>query len=566
MDRISIIVPTYNRKEMLQQLLESFSKLQCPCPLEFIIVDDCSDDGTGSLVEDWKTTIGFADVVYHRLPSRSGPARARNAGIVLSTGNILAFTDSDCRADPLWVEQLYRRLTSRPEYAGAGGRVLPLNDDMYSTYNTVFRCLEPPRQIEAVIGANCMFHKQPVIDAGMFDDYFFYPGGEEIALCMKLWIKGYRFGFEEQAVVYHNYRQNLRDFIRTFYHYGVGEQIILTNRPTDYFQYMQYPEKMHNYIAFKNNRKFLMFFFLHLVYGTFMQYSFLAGIPLTRYTRLKLNCLYGIHQLSYHLGRGTISGVTVREVRTFRTRNPERFHTLDPDTDNDPVLLEVTADTIPSAMKPGETKGVSITIKNVSDHLWLSGVLRIVLSGGETAAPVFITSAAEEMFFFPDTEMVYHFSLKAPQQEQICHVQVYLSSSSGIPLSSKKDKKITLSAESRVMDAEIAESVFPNTIIAGQPAQASVIMKNTGSVTWNREINVWLEGENGNSGTAALFGNPHIELPLTKEIPPGGTVSFLFRITAPFMPGEYVVRYHMGGDFHPRFGKLIEQRIEIKAL
>ena len=190
MDRISIIVPTYNRKVMLQRLLESFSRLQCHCPLEFIIVDDCSDDGTRAMVEDWKDTIGFADVIYHRLASRSGPALARNAGISLSTGNILAFTDSDCMADPSWVEQLYQRLISDPVYAGVGGRVLPLHDDIYSFYNTVFRCLEPPGHINAVIGANCMFWKQPVIDVGMFDDYFFHPGGEEIALCMKLWIKG----------------------------------------------------------------------------------------------------------------------------------------------------------------------------------------------------------------------------------------------------------------------------------------------------------------------------------------------------------------------------------------
>jgi hypothetical protein len=504
-------------------------------------------------------------VKYYRLSSRSGPARARNAGIVLSTGNILAFTDSDCRADPLWVEQLYRRLTSRPEYAGVGGRVLPLHNDIYSTYNTVFRCLEPPGQIEAVIGANCMFQKQPVIDAGMFDEYFFHPGGEEIALCMKLWIKGYRFGFEEQAVVYHDYRQNLRDFIRTFYYYGVGEKIILTNRPTEYFQYMQYPEKMHNYMAFKNSKKFLMFFFLHLVYGTVMQYSFLAGTPLTWNARLKLNVLYGIHQLSYHVGRGTFSGVAVREVRSFCTRHPERFHTLDPDTDGDPVLLEVTADTIPAVMKPGERKDISITIKNVSDHLWLSGVLRIGLSGGDIAAHVFKTPAAEKMIFFPGTEVLYHFSLKAPQQEQVCHAQVYLSSSSGVPLSSKKDKKITVSFESPVMDAEIAESAFPKTLIAGQQVQASVIMKNTGSVTWNREFNVWLDGENGNSGTAVLFGNPHIVLPVSKEILPGDTARFLFMITAPYMPGEYRLRYCMGGDHHPRFGKLIEQRIEVKA-
>jgi glycosyltransferase involved in cell wall biosynthesis len=120
-DRISIIVPTYNRREMLQRLLESFCRLQCHCPLEFIIVDDCSDDGTGGMVEEWRKTINSAEVKYHRLASRSGPARARNAGIILATGNIIAFTDSDCIVDPRWAEQLYQRLISCPEYAGAGG-------------------------------------------------------------------------------------------------------------------------------------------------------------------------------------------------------------------------------------------------------------------------------------------------------------------------------------------------------------------------------------------------------------------------------------------------------------
>jgi len=75
----------------------------------------------------------------------------------------------------------------------------------------------------------------------------------------------------------------------------------------------------------------------------------------------------------------------------------------------------------------------------------------------------------------------------------------------------------------------------------------------------------WLEGENGNLGTAVLFGDPHIMLPVIEEIPRGIMPGFLFRITAPFMPGEYMLRYHMGGDYHPRLEKLIEQLIEVKA-
>lgn len=565
MDRISIIVPTYNRKGMLQRLLESFSKLRCHCPLEFIIVDDCSDDGTGTIVEDWKATIGFADVRYHRLSSRSGPARARNAGIVLSTGNILAFTDSDCRADPLWVEQLYRRLTSRPEYAGAGGRVLPLHDDIYSTYNTVFRCLEPPRQIEAVIGANCMFRKQPVIDAGMFDEYFFHPGGEEIALCMKLWIQGYRFGFEEQAVVYHDYRQNLRDFIRTFYHYGVGEQIILTNRPTEYFQYMQYPEKMHNYIAFKNSKKFLMFFFLHLVYGTFMQHSFLAGIPLTRNTRLKLNGLYGIHQLSYHLGRGTFSGTLVKSVHQFLMNNPGCLLTLNPDENPDPPLLEITNETVPEFCKPGQRVKATVTIKNISNNRWISTEFPISLLCTDANNPLFRAEIPKKLLIPPGLESVFKFRFVLPKKEKDHIVYLFLSSPQGMPISNKIGKKIIVTSDPCYLDAEIADTKFPEEMVPKEQVSVCILLKNTGRVEWSEKNKIRLGSENDASGAGALFGDFRVPLPPDVCISPGYETCFTFRITAPQNPGRYLLRYQMVCENNSWFGEVIEQRIEVKA-
>jgi glycosyltransferase involved in cell wall biosynthesis len=328
-DRISIIVPTYNRKMMLQRLLESFSKLKCDCPLEFIIVDDCSDDGTRVVVEDWKNATGFSDVKYHRLASRSGPARARNAAIRFSTGNILAFIDSDCVADPMWAEQLYRRLISCPDYAGVGGRVLPVHDDIFSIYNTVYRILEPPAHLNVVIGANCMFWKQLVVDAGMFDDYFSRPGGEEIALCMKLWIKGFRFGFDEQAIVYHNYRQNLRDFAHTFYYYGIGERIIIENRLKEYLLYMTYPEKIYDYLAFKNFLLFWAVFCMHIIIGSIRQRTFLGTIPLSNKKKLIFICLYALQHFSYHLGRGTFSGTFVRQVRKYGAGTPESFSFLE---------------------------------------------------------------------------------------------------------------------------------------------------------------------------------------------------------------------------------------------
>jgi O-antigen biosynthesis protein len=131
-------------------------------------------------------TIDFAEVKFSVFPVLFPLVISRNAVILVSTGNIIVFTDDDCMVDPAWIDRLYGRLISRSDFAGAGGGFLPPWNDIYSGYYTTYRVLEPPDHINAVIGANCMFWKQPVIDAGLFDEYFKTLGGEEIALCMKL--------------------------------------------------------------------------------------------------------------------------------------------------------------------------------------------------------------------------------------------------------------------------------------------------------------------------------------------------------------------------------------------
>jgi glycosyltransferase involved in cell wall biosynthesis len=321
-DRISIIVSTYKRKDKLRRLLDSFRRLQCRCSLEFIIVDNDSRDGTDAVVTHWIPAIDFADVKYSILPKRAPLAHSRNVGISLSTGNIIAFTDDDCTVDPLWVDRIYGRLVASPGLAGVSGRVLPCGNDLYSQYYTVYRVLEPPGHINTVIGANCMFWKQPVADVGLFDEYFTELGGEEIALCMKLWNRGYRFGFEDQAVVYHDYRRDLKAFIRTFYRDGCGERLIYETDPEQYLRYMKYPEQVYDHLAFKHPVVFPVVFFLRMAAGIFGQYALLGSCNLSRRNRIQLTGLYACAQFSYHLGRRTFFGRFIKRVRKYIAENP----------------------------------------------------------------------------------------------------------------------------------------------------------------------------------------------------------------------------------------------------
>jgi glycosyltransferase involved in cell wall biosynthesis len=564
-DRISIIVPTYNRREMLQRLLESFCRLQCHCPLEFIIVDDCSDDGTGGMVEEWRKTINSAEVKYHRLASRSGPARARNAGIILATGNIIAFTDSDCIVDPRWAEQLYQRLISCPEYAGAGGRVLPLSDDIYSTYNTIFRILEPQQHLKFLVGANCIFWKQPVIDVGMFDDYFNQPGGEETALCMKLGIRGYRFGFETKAIVYHDYRKTLNAFIRSFLNYGTGEKIMIENRLTDYLQYIGYPERIDDAVTSKNNGKFLFLFSLRILLYTIRQIPAIRDEPLSPVKKIQLLLLCFIQNICYHIGRGTFSGTLVKTVNLFIRNNPGCLVKLNPEEIPHHYLLEITDETVPKILKPGQRVSATMTIKNLSKDHWISMEYLTVMLDTESPLPFFRSEKTRNLLISPGSASVYRFRLYSPKQEKDHRIHFFIASSSGMPASNKIEKKIFVTSDPHYLDAELIDSTYPEEMISGESIAVSIRMRNTGKFEWSEKERIRLGSKNDAWGTGALLGDLRMTLPPEEHIPPGSDARFTFRITAPRNPGKYLVQYRMvlGDNFW--FGNVIEQRIDVKA-
>ena len=85
---VSVIIPTYNRKNLLKRALHSVSN-QTFIPREIIVVDDGSSDGT----KDW--VLERFPYVRYIYQDNSGVSSARNAGIKEAKGSWIAFLDSD---------------------------------------------------------------------------------------------------------------------------------------------------------------------------------------------------------------------------------------------------------------------------------------------------------------------------------------------------------------------------------------------------------------------------------------------------------------------------------------
>jgi glycosyltransferase involved in cell wall biosynthesis len=85
---ISVIIPAYNRSEMLLAAIQSCRRSAAGLHIEIIVVDDASKENLAAAVEG-------AGVRYERLPINSGSAVARNRGLELAQAAYVKFLDSD---------------------------------------------------------------------------------------------------------------------------------------------------------------------------------------------------------------------------------------------------------------------------------------------------------------------------------------------------------------------------------------------------------------------------------------------------------------------------------------
>src|SRR5262245_57747116 len=87
MPSVSVIIPTYNRRDFIREALASVLAQTCQ-DFELIVVDDGSTDGTEEIVREFPG----ARYVFQE---NQGVSAARNVGAALSQGELIAFLDSD---------------------------------------------------------------------------------------------------------------------------------------------------------------------------------------------------------------------------------------------------------------------------------------------------------------------------------------------------------------------------------------------------------------------------------------------------------------------------------------
>ncbi|MCS4542371.1 MAG: glycosyltransferase, partial [Euryarchaeota archaeon] len=219
---VSIIVGVRNMENTIGQCIESL--LNCDYPAkEIIIVDDGSTDRTAEIVSRYPIRLINSNP--------KGISHARNLGLQLANGDIVAYTDGDCIVSENWLKELVKHF-SDPKVASVGGRtIFKTTNDIASVCRAVEfeeRYSKVPKNTVSAMGPTCAHRKDVLKAIGGFNPAWFH--GEDAEVSYKIAGRGYKVIFENNAVTFHvpeigvkNYlKKRLRDasaFVRVSSHH-----------------------------------------------------------------------------------------------------------------------------------------------------------------------------------------------------------------------------------------------------------------------------------------------------------------------------------------------------------
>lgn len=224
--KVSVIVCAYNEESTIAECLESLT--QSPYPdLEVIVCDDGSTDQTGSIAQQFAFK-------YLPLP-HGGLSRARNAGLEVASGEIIAYLDADAACHPHWPFYLAQSFHS-PSVVASGGPNLPF-DNAGLVERAVSLSPGAPTEVlvsddraEHVAGCNMAFRANDLRAIGGFDPTY-TSAGDDVDVGWKLLDRGGHISFSPAAQVRHHRRNSVRRYLRQQRGYGRAERLLLASHP-----------------------------------------------------------------------------------------------------------------------------------------------------------------------------------------------------------------------------------------------------------------------------------------------------------------------------------------------
>ncbi len=215
-DGTSIIIPTYNKKDLLLQCLDSI-EAHTPFPYELIVVDDGSDDGTPEALQT-RRRIRLA--VHER---NRGFAGAVNTGLLMAKGKTVLILNNDVVVAEHWLENMLACLYSSPDIGAVGPVTNYIGGEQQievpyrglagmKEFAAGRNRLDPAKWIdtERLVGFCLLMKREAVMGTGFFDEGYRVGNYEDDDWSVRLRLLGWRLVIAGDSFIHHLGSETMR--------------------------------------------------------------------------------------------------------------------------------------------------------------------------------------------------------------------------------------------------------------------------------------------------------------------------------------------------------------------
>lgn len=225
---ITVVIPAKNAAATIEACLYALKQQTIQHAIgEIIVIDNGSTDQTVELAKQ-----AGAHVLEE---GNFGAAAARNAGIRAALGEIICFTDADCRPTPDWAAKITAPLDADSEIIGTKGIYFTDQPELVARfvqieYEDKYDLLRPQKTIDFIDTYSAAYRRDVLLANNCFDENIFFVEDQELSF--RLAARGYKMVFQPDAAVYHNHSNTIGRYFRKKFFIGYWKAQVVRRFPT----------------------------------------------------------------------------------------------------------------------------------------------------------------------------------------------------------------------------------------------------------------------------------------------------------------------------------------------
>jgi len=206
---ISIIVPVYNSEKLVDKFFEVFLKTPQTTDYELIVVDNFSTDSTYEKVQTYINRVPGLSLFSYK--NKQSSYAARNYGVSVSKGEVLAFVDFDCIITEKYLRNIvnYTKNHKSGEIVAGAVELFYIDKNIYEIFDRYANLKQQERvKRNSVLTANLIVYRQDFLKIGGFEEVV---SGGDHAFSQMAVVKGLVVNYDESYLVMHPPRATYRE-------------------------------------------------------------------------------------------------------------------------------------------------------------------------------------------------------------------------------------------------------------------------------------------------------------------------------------------------------------------